>query len=122
MPELVSWSKQNLRADGLGPALDSGQIVIVCGDGREGVASSAPYDAIHVGAAPPEIPSALIDQLNAPGRMFIPVGTGHQQIIQVDKDRVGNVTQNALLDVMVSHTLIAIQAFGCFLHASSTFL
>ena len=38
----------------------------------------APYQIIHVGAAAPEIPQALIDQLAKPGRMFIPVGEHSQ--------------------------------------------
>ena len=35
--------------------------------------------------------------------MFIPVGTHVQQIVQVDKDANGNVTEKPLLDVMVCH-------------------
>jgi hypothetical protein len=61
----------------------------------------APFDAIHVGAAAPSIPQALIDQLAQPGRMFIPVGEFSQDIIQVDKDENGNVTQKELFGVMV---------------------
>jgi protein-L-isoaspartate(D-aspartate) O-methyltransferase len=34
--ELVDWSKENLRRDGLGHALDSGEIVMIAGDGRQG--------------------------------------------------------------------------------------
>ena len=105
MSELVAWSETNLSADGLGSALDSGQIELICGDGREGFSKGAPYDAIHVGAAPPQLPAQLVEQLKAPGRMFIPVGTDRQQIIQVDKDEDGNVTQKALLDVRVCYFL-----------------
>lgn len=43
----------------------------------------APFDAIHVGAAAPTLPAALVDQLARPGRMFIPVGTHTQQVLQV---------------------------------------
>lgn len=43
----------------------------------------APFDAIHVGAAAPTLPAALVDQLSRPGRMFIPVGTHTQQVLQV---------------------------------------
>lgn len=39
---------------------------------------SGPYDCIHVGAAAPEMPQALIEQLASPGRMFIPVGSFSQ--------------------------------------------
>ncbi|KAG1903081.1 protein-L-isoaspartate O-methyltransferase [Suillus fuscotomentosus] len=100
IPELVDWSKSNLRQDGLGFALDRGDIVAVTGDGRQGYGSLAKYDAIHVGAAAPTIPQQLVDQLKSPGRMFIPVGTFTQQIIQVDKDENGKVTKKNLMGVM----------------------
>lgn len=105
MEDLVSWSIENLRKDGLGAALDNREIELVVGDGRNGSPTSAPFDAIHVGAAAPEVPKALIDQLKAPGRMFIPVGSGRQMIYQVDKDDHGNVTETPLLGVMVSLTV-----------------
>ncbi|KAG1763697.1 protein-L-isoaspartate O-methyltransferase [Suillus occidentalis] len=88
IPELVDRSKGNLRQDGLGSALDKGYTDL------------APYDAIHVGAAAPTIPQQLIDQLKSPGRMFIPVGTFAQQIMQVDKDENGKVTKKNLMGVM----------------------
>jgi len=36
IPELVEWSIQNLKKDGLGSALDQKQIEMVDGDGRQG--------------------------------------------------------------------------------------
>jgi protein-L-isoaspartate(D-aspartate) O-methyltransferase len=36
IPELVDWSVGNLRKDGLGEALEKGQIEMVTGDGRQG--------------------------------------------------------------------------------------
>jgi protein-L-isoaspartate O-methyltransferase len=48
------------------------------------------------------LPSALVEQLATPGRMFIPVGTYVQQILQVDKAANGDVTQKALMGVVVS--------------------
>lgn len=66
-----------------------------------GLPEDGPYDAIHVGAAAPMLPAPLVEQLARPGRMFIPVGTHVQQIVQVDKDVNGNVTEKPLLDVMV---------------------
>ncbi|OAX38288.1 protein-L-isoaspartate O-methyltransferase [Rhizopogon vinicolor AM-OR11-026] len=100
IPELVDWSKGNLRKDGLGSALDKGEIIMVAGDGRQGYSDLAPYDAIHVGAAAPTLPHQLVDQLKSPGRMFIPVGTFTQEILQVDKDKNGKVTKKELMGVM----------------------
>jgi protein-L-isoaspartate(D-aspartate) O-methyltransferase len=99
IPELVDWSVQNLKKDGLGQALEEKDIIIIAGDGRKGHASEGPYDVIHVGAAAPTMPKALVEQLAKPGRMFIPVGTYSQVIIQVDKDSDGKVTQKELMDV-----------------------
>ena len=38
IPQLVDWSIENLKKDGLGPALESGELMIVSGDGRLGYA------------------------------------------------------------------------------------
>ncbi|KAI0760448.1 protein-L-isoaspartate O-methyltransferase-domain-containing protein, partial [Fomes fomentarius] len=100
IPELVKWSVKNLRRDGLGKALHEGSIKVITGGGRKGLPEEGPYDAIHVGAAAPMLPAPLVEQLARPGRMFIPVGTHVQQIVQVDKDVNGNVTEKPLLDVM----------------------
>ncbi|KAI9569452.1 protein-L-isoaspartate O-methyltransferase [Boletus coccyginus] len=99
IPELVEWSKCNMIDNELGPALNEGRILVVTGDGREGYPASGPYDAIHVGAASEKLPQALVDQLKAPGRMFIPVGTHIQAIWQVEKDAKGRVTKKELMDV-----------------------
>ncbi|THU93631.1 Pcmt1-prov protein [Dendrothele bispora CBS 962.96] len=97
--ELAEWSRQNLKNDGLGETLESGEIEIIAGDGRQGYAAGGPYDAIHVGAAAPTIPEALVQQLASPGRMFIPVGTYEQKIIHVDKDENSQVTQKDIMFV-----------------------
>lgn len=62
IPELVEISKQNVLKDNP-DLLNSGQVVLVSGDGRQGYPEQAPYDAIHVGAAAPTLPQPLIDQL-----------------------------------------------------------
>jgi len=97
---LAEWSIQNLQTAGLSDALQSKEIQIITGDGRKGYASSGPYDAIHVGAAAPNLPQELIEQLARPGRMFIPVGTISQEIIQVDKDENGHVSKKPLFGVI----------------------
>ncbi len=55
------------------------------GDGYLGWPEAAPFDAILVAAAPPDIPEALIAQLAPGGRLAIPVGTEAQQLILVEK-------------------------------------
>lgn len=66
---LVDLSNRNARKSAAGcEMLDSGAIQFVKGDGRLGWAGSAPYDAIHVGAAAKEVHPQLLEQLKAPGR------------------------------------------------------
>jgi protein-L-isoaspartate(D-aspartate) O-methyltransferase len=101
--DLVEQANTNLAADGLAKAMDDGRITNIFGDGRQGVAGEAPFDAIHVGAASPGIPQALLDQLKAPGRMFIPVeeqdGSEEQNIYQVDKGKDGKITKEKICGV-----------------------
>ncbi|KAI0262518.1 protein-L-isoaspartate O-methyltransferase [Gloeopeniophorella convolvens] len=97
---LTARAERNVRADGRGGALDAREIVLVTGDGRLGYADGAPYDAIHVGAAAPGVPPALVAQLASPGRMILPVGTRAQTMVQIDKDAEGRVTQKELFGVV----------------------
>ena len=50
------------------------------GDGWLGWASRGPFDAIIVTAAPPEIPSALLEQLDEGGILVLPVGEQAQTL------------------------------------------
>ncbi|GJN27256.1 hypothetical protein PR202_gb15261 [Eleusine coracana subsp. coracana] len=61
-------------------------------DGRLGFPDAAPYDAIHVGAAAPEIPQPLLEQLKPGGRMVIPVGSYMQELQVVDKNADGSIS------------------------------
>lgn len=54
------------------------------GDGGYGWPEAAPFDAIMVTAAAPEIPQPLIAQLADGGRMVIPIGpTGYQDLLRL---------------------------------------
>ncbi|ARJ42611.1 protein-L-isoaspartate O-methyltransferase [Pantoea alhagi] len=53
------------------------------GDGWLGWAARAPFDAIIVTAAPPEIPEALLAQLDEGGIMVLPVGEEIQQLKRI---------------------------------------
>lgn len=93
---LAKMARENMANSADGRAmLESGKVEFVVGDGRKGYPPAAPYDAIHVGAAAKELHPELVDQLKAPGRMFIPVedegGWGSQYIWVVDKDEKGEV-------------------------------
>ena len=48
-----------------------------------------PYDAILVAAASPEIPAPLMEQLAPGGRLIIPLGDRHNQVLTLAQ-RVGD--------------------------------
>ncbi len=74
------------RASGLLRRAGYNNVTIIVGDGSEGLPEAAPFDAILVTAAAPELPQPLFDQLREGGRMIIPVGTfGGQQLQLVSK-------------------------------------
>ena len=50
-------------------------------DGSSGWPEHAPYDAIVVTAAAPELPPPLVEQLALGGRLIIPVGSALQQVL-----------------------------------------
>jgi protein-L-isoaspartate(D-aspartate) O-methyltransferase len=60
-------------------SLGIGNIHLVFGDGSEGYAEAAPYDAIVVTAAMPGIPMPLLQQLAPGGRLIAPVGEDELQ-------------------------------------------
>jgi protein-L-isoaspartate(D-aspartate) O-methyltransferase len=58
-------------------------VKIRVGDGSQGWPEYAPFDAILVSAATPEIPPALFAQLREGGRMVVPVGPPSSQELQL---------------------------------------
>lgn len=72
------------------------------GNGRLGWSEHAPYDAILVAAAAPDIPPALIAQLKPGGTLVIPVGGTHasQELLVLSKDAQGRVHERSVLPVV----------------------
>ncbi len=66
------------------------------GDGSKGFSQHAPYDKIIVTAAAKKIPQALLDQLNDPGLLVIPVGGWLMQSLMLIKKAKGQVTKESL--------------------------
>ena len=57
------------------------------GDGWLGWANKGPFDAIIVTAAAHEVPRALLAQLADDGRCIVPVGSEHQRLMCIQRNR-----------------------------------
>jgi protein-L-isoaspartate(D-aspartate) O-methyltransferase len=88
-------------AAGILAGLDYTNIHYRIGNGYAGWPEHAPYDAIIVTAAAPEVPPALIDQLKSGGRLVIPVGWQYmpQELMLIEKDAHNVVHSRDILGV-----------------------
>ena len=77
IPELVALARTNLEAAGYG------NVEVHVGDGTLGLPEHAPFDAIAVAAAVPDLPQTLYDQLRPRGRIVVPIGSRRAQELQV---------------------------------------
>ena len=77
IPELAEVARANLTAAGYD------RVRVHIGDGTRGLPERAPFDAIAVAAAAPELPQALYDQLEPRGRLVVPVGRRRVQRLEV---------------------------------------
>lgn len=94
--EVCNFAKKNLKKAGYGT------VKVICGDGSQGYDKEAPYDAIIVTAACPEIPKPLIEQLKPGGRLLAPVGgiTTGQDLIYLFKTKGGEIKKKVILPVI----------------------
>jgi protein-L-isoaspartate(D-aspartate) O-methyltransferase len=74
-------------------------VTVLVGDGTLGWRPFAPYDAILVSAASPEIPAPLVDQLAARGRMVIPLGDRASQVLTLVERHGDDVRSSTVADV-----------------------
>ncbi|MHC5011989.1 MAG: protein-L-isoaspartate(D-aspartate) O-methyltransferase [Planctomycetota bacterium] len=82
-------------------ALGYRNVFIRHGDGTEGWAEHAPYDAIMVSAAAPDVPPALRDQLADAGRLVIPIGASpmEQRLVRFVRGEGGELVRETLFGV-----------------------
>jgi protein-L-isoaspartate(D-aspartate) O-methyltransferase len=76
-PDLAEEARRNLTAQGIK------NVQVVEGDGTDGVPAAAPFDAILVSAAFPEVPRPLVAQLRIGGRLVQPIGPGGAERVTV---------------------------------------
>jgi protein-L-isoaspartate(D-aspartate) O-methyltransferase len=78
IPELAEEARRVLAALGVK------NVLVRVFDGTYGWREHAPYDAIVVAAAAPEVPAPLVSQLSGTGRLVVPVGPqGRQRLLVV---------------------------------------
>ena len=81
--------------------LGYGKVHVRAGDGYLGWPEAAPFDAVIVTAAGPEIPQALVDQLRPGGRLVMPLGgeLHSQELVVLTKQADGSLQRRDVLPV-----------------------
>jgi protein-L-isoaspartate(D-aspartate) O-methyltransferase len=77
IPELAAKARDRLREVGYP------DVAVQVGDGSLGVPEDAPFDAIAVAAAAPELPLTLYEQLVPGGRLVVPIGDRGGQRLEI---------------------------------------
>lgn len=80
---LLARARENLKQ------LKLTRIRLKHADGMGGLPEAAPFDSIIVAAAGAAVPQALKDQLAVGGRLVMPVGTGVQELVLVERTQDG---------------------------------
>jgi protein-L-isoaspartate(D-aspartate) O-methyltransferase len=84
VPELAARARAALADAGYE------RVEVLAGDGSRGVPERAPFDAIAVAAATPEVPPALYEQLALGGRLVLPRGSRWgQDLVVVSRSSEG---------------------------------
>ena len=77
VPELAERARDRLADAGVR------NVTLRIDDGSRGWPGEAPFDVVLVGAAAPEVPETLRDQLAPGGRLVVPVGDGDDQELRL---------------------------------------
>ena len=93
VPGLAQSARAALEAAGIRNA------IVLVGDGTLGWRPFAPYDAILVAAASPEIPAPLVEQLAPGGKMVIPLGDRAGQTLTVVQRQGDEIRTSTVADV-----------------------
>ena len=77
IPELAEQARRRLHETGYS------DVAVHVGDGSLGLPEAAPFEAIVVAAAAPDLPEPLYEQLAPRGRLVVPVGGQRGQRLEV---------------------------------------
>ena len=104
IPALAEEARVALKACGIE------HVVQRVGDGALGWKEVAPFDAILVGAASPDVPAPLLEQLAVGGQLLVPVGGREEQVlVRVRRTETG--FERTRLDAMRFVPLIGAHGF-----------
>jgi len=90
VPLLAEQARAALQAAGVT------NVSQLLGDGTLGWRDYAPYDAIVVAAASPDVPAPLLEQLAPGGRMLLPLGERADQALTLVRQVNGRATRTRL--------------------------
>ena len=89
LPELATEARQRLARLGY-------NVEVRAGDGFFGWPEAAPFDAIIITAATPEVPAALVQQLAPGGRIILPLGDDSGQTLVLGTNGARGLTLEKL--------------------------
>jgi protein-L-isoaspartate(D-aspartate) O-methyltransferase len=93
IPALAQRAREALAASGIR------NVTVLVGDGTLGWRPFAPYDAILVAAASPEVPTPLVEQLAPGGRLVIPLGDRSNQTLTLVRREGDELRSTTVADV-----------------------
>lgn len=93
IPALLDRARELLRE------LEVRNVSLLLGDGTLGWRDYAPFGAILVSAAAPDIPQPLVDQLAEGGRMLVPLGGKDEQTLVLLERQGGRINRSDIAPV-----------------------
>ncbi|MGB7161286.1 MAG: protein-L-isoaspartate(D-aspartate) O-methyltransferase [Tepidisphaeraceae bacterium] len=95
VPELAAEAKQRLKD------LKYDAVEVRAGDGYRGWPERAPFRAIILAAAAPQVPQPLLEQLATGGRLVLPLGDGSgQDLMVITREADGRFSRRTVAPVM----------------------
>jgi len=102
--DLAATAQSNLRKAGIQ------NVKVVIGDGSLGLPEHAPFEAIIVSAAAPNVPQPLVAQLKDGGRLVQPIGPGGDEIVTCFQRLMGHLVQQE--EITGAYFVPLVGAFG----------